>query len=71
MTPTNSDQTKRSHSASRRSDTQILCELESLPYALTIKYEHGKSRGTGTPSLREQLDAFLDREASAANEKVS
>jgi hypothetical protein len=43
-----------------RTDTQLLDALESVPWAIEIKYVQGQPKCDSRPSLREQIGRFLD-----------
>lgn len=49
----------------RRTDTQILDALEALPHRVDIIYKQGYPRSDSVPTLREQINRFLDAEESA------
>jgi len=54
-----------------RTDTDLLNALQELPCALDIIYRRGQPKSDSVPTLREQINRFLDAEASAANDKLS
>lgn len=54
-----------------RTDTDLLNALQELPCALDIIYRRGQPKSDSVPTLREQINRFLDAEASAANDKLT
>lgn len=57
---------KLKHAVSR-TDSDLLNALEALPCALEIVYKRSQPRSDSVPTLREQINHFLDSEESAAN----
>lgn len=53
-----------------RTDTQILDALEALPCCVDIIYKRGYPRSDSVLPLRDQINHFLDAEASAANAEL-
>lgn len=49
-----------------RTDSELLNELQSLPYALELVYKRGTPKADSVPSLRDQINHFLEQEKSAA-----
>jgi len=54
-----------------RTDTQLLDALQNLPHRIDIIYKRGLPKSDSVPSLRDQINRFLDAEVGAANDKVS
>jgi hypothetical protein len=53
-----------------RTDTQLLDALQNLPDRIDIIYKRGMPKSDSVPSLRDQINWFLDAEASAANDQA-
>jgi len=56
---------KKQKTLGQRTDTQILDALEALPDRIDIIYKRGIPRTLGVPSLRQQINSFLDAESAA------
>jgi hypothetical protein len=54
-----------------RTDSDILDALQNLPDRIDIIYKRGMPKSDSVPSLRDQINRFLDAEASAANNALS
>ena len=55
----------------RRTDEQILNALQELPWRIDILYKRGLPKSDSMPTLREQINHFLDIEASAPNDQAA